>query len=316
MIMQKMTVYGLPLTPRKLIEQLAGASFCVSYATCRGAQVEDAIRFVGKDQILLVDNGAYTHWKRCRKAGGSGEMTEAYIDGFEEWAQDILDRCPQAVAVLPDIIGGTPDENYRLMCETMLDTDRCMAIWHLDEPIPYLIDLCERFGWIGFGSAGAYKTPGKPEWHARIKEALAAIDAWDARQKADNEGLVRPRLHLMRAQAFFHLYPFDSCDSCNIALNHCYYKHEGEGHVARMAKRIDGKVQGSAGPAAEHQIKRPLLEHVEQTRWEIEHRIEVATMRAAELGLIPRSVVYDRYPAAKAVAEMIDLAVEKWKEAA
>ena len=36
-------------------------------------------------------------------------------------------------------------------------------------------------------------------------------------------------------------------------------RDEGAGHLARFAGRVDARIQASAGPEAEHQIKRPLL---------------------------------------------------------
>lgn len=255
--MQKTTVYGLPLNPTSLLEQLEGGSFCVSYATREklGKQLDQAIRLVGKDGILLVDNGAYSHWQ------SGGQMTEDYIEGFEEWAADILERCPQAVAVIPDVIRGTMAQNAELIETTMLDLDRAMPIWHMDEPISYLIGLCERFSYIGFGST--IDKPGSAPWHARIKEAFAAIDAWEK-----ETGEVRPRIHMMRAQAFAHLYPFDSSDSTNVAVNHNRWAKTNnvtENHVGQLAARVDGKIQASAGAEAQHQKMRPLLDHVEST---------------------------------------------------
>jgi hypothetical protein len=88
--MEKTTVYGLPINPQTILEQLKGCSFCVSYGTKDklGGQLDDAIRLVGTDGILLLDNGAFSHWQRARKAGGGGEMTEAYVEAFETWAAD------------------------------------------------------------------------------------------------------------------------------------------------------------------------------------------------------------------------------------
>ena len=52
-------------------------------------QLEDAIRLVGEDQILLVDNGAFGMHKQ-----GVDARDEAYLDDYERWAQAIVDRCP------------------------------------------------------------------------------------------------------------------------------------------------------------------------------------------------------------------------------
>jgi hypothetical protein len=239
-----------------LLAQLRGASFCVSYGTRSklGRQLDDAIEMVGHDGILLVDNGAFTHFK------SGGVMDLEHVEGFEAWAQDILARCPQAVAVIPDVIGGTLEQQIELINTSMLDPWRAMAIYHLDEPISHLLWLCESFNYIGIGSAGDYVNINTQAWTARMHEVFAAIKQWEE----DSEGAyIRPRIHLMRAQSKAHLFPVDSSDSTNVAVNHKrQLKRSGE-TVADTAARIDRTIQASAGPEAEHQIKRPLLYHLE-----------------------------------------------------
>lgn len=259
--LEKTSVFGLPLNPRHLLEELAGASFCVSYATRDklGSQLDDAIRLVGQDGILLVDNGAFSMHKQ-----GISTRDESYQEAYEIWAQEILDRCPQAIAVLPDVIGGTEAENAELINTSMLDYDRAMPIWHMHESLDYLLHLCEGFGYIGIGSSGEYWQVGSPAWHARIAEMFAAIDAWEATSCG---AFIRPRIHMMRAQSMAHLYPFDSSDSTNVAMNHGRYRDQGEGYVAAFAARATAKIAASSGAEAEHQEKRPLLAHVEMAAW-------------------------------------------------
>lgn len=271
--MHKQAIYGLPINPRHLLNELAGASFCISYATRDrlGSQLEDAIRLVGEDGILLVDNGAFSLHKK-----GVSARDEAYIEGYEAWALDILARCPQAIAVFPDIIGGTVEDNWRLVCESQLPFDRAMPIWHMHEPISYLIHMCDAgFDYVGIGSSGDYWQVGSPKWHARLTEALDAIEAWE-RQGND----IRPRLHMMRAQSQAHLYALDSADSTNVAMNHCRYKSEGEGYVGRFADRVSAKIKASSGAEAEHQLKRPLLGHLESAAWEAQRLVEWQAYRA------------------------------------
>src|SRR5262245_48261836 len=134
--MKKLTVYGLPLNPMPLLEQLRGASFCVSYGTRAklGAQLDQAIELVGDDGILLVDNGAFSAWQN----GVDTMNDEGYLQGFADWANGIIERCPQAIVVLPDVIDGTAEQNWQLACETMTMinvADRAMAIWHMHEPL-------------------------------------------------------------------------------------------------------------------------------------------------------------------------------------
>jgi hypothetical protein len=279
--MKKQTIFGLPLNPMPLLEQLRGASFCVSYGTRGklGSQLDQAIELVGEDQILLVDNGAFS----AHKSGVDTMNDESYLQGFADWANDILDRCPQAVVIVPDVIGGTEEQNSQLVCETMtmLDPERSMPVWHMHESISYLLYLCESFGYVGIGSSGDFWQLGTPKWHARIAEALAAIDQWEH----DGEGAyIRPRLHMLRAQSLAHLYAFDSSDSVNVAMNHGRYRKEGDGHIGRFAKRVDDRIQASAGPEAEHQLKRPLLDHVEARNAEAVNFLAAAGYIVHEVG--------------------------------
>jgi hypothetical protein len=251
--MEKLTIFGLPLNPLRALDELAGASFCVSYATRKklGPQLADAIRLVGEHGMLLVDNGAYSLHRR-----GVATRDESYLDGFEAWANNILRLCPQAVAVIPDVIDGTEAENAELVRTTLLDRDRAMGVWHLDESLEYLIWLCESLNFVAFGSAGRYSNYNSPAWHARVAEAFAAIDKWEAEGEGAN---LRPRLHMFKVQSKAHLFPFDSSDSCNVARNHGRYRGT-PGRVGKFAARIDAKIQASAGEPADHQIKRPILD--------------------------------------------------------
>lgn len=258
--MQKTTVYGLPLNPTHLLEQLKGSSFCVSYATRAklGKQLNQAIDLVGavESSILLVDNGAFS----AHQAGVNTMTDETYLEGFATWANDISERCPQAIVVLPDVIGGTAEENWQLASTTMGMLDACeraMPIWHMHEPISYLLHLVATFNYIGFGSSAQYFNLDTPEWTARIEEAFAAIAAWEL-----ETGRSRPRIHMMRAQKKAHLFAFDSSDSTNVAMNHNRWSRTNgrDNHVARLAARVDAKIQASAGPAAAHQLERPLDE--------------------------------------------------------
>jgi hypothetical protein len=256
--MKKRTVFGLPITPIRHIEELRGSSFCVSYATRNrlGRQLDDAIDAVAADGILMLDNGAFSAWR---------SNVPMDVDGFARWAAGILERCEPAVAVVPDVIDGTEAANDEMIEEFFgacfelgLDVPRCrcMVVWHMHESIDRLLYLVEGYSYIAIGSSGEYAKIGTPAWHARIAEAMAAIDAF----VADSEGAYsRPWVHMMRAQSEAHRYDFDSADSCNVAVNHCRYKSEGPGHVARLAGRVAAKIDASCDGAERHGIDAPRL---------------------------------------------------------
>ena len=273
--MKKRVVYGTPLTPAHLIEELAGSSFCVSYWNRKklGSQLDKIIDIVGDDEILLVDNGAFSAWMSGQ------EMTEEYWEGFASWASDILARCPQAVAVVPDVIDGDAVQNDELMHDFMcmdwldnvgpLPTERLMVVWHMHEPVSRLQYLIESgFVYIAIGSSGEYSKPGTDAWTARIEEAFAAIDELVA-----TGAYARPWIHMMRAQAQAHKFDFDSSDSTNVAVNHCRYKSEGEGHVARFAERVSSKIVESCDMIERPEIEAPAFVAKEQERFDWLNRL-------------------------------------------
>ena len=90
-------VIGTPVTPKARFPSLAGSSFCVSHADPR--DLDRAIEFVGEDEILVLDNGAFSHWKK-----GKGAIDR---NKFWTWAKAAQARSPQPTAVIPDVIEGS-----------------------------------------------------------------------------------------------------------------------------------------------------------------------------------------------------------------
>ncbi len=76
----KRIVHGTPITPKRLLKQLKGCSFCVSYMNPE--QLNDCIELVGEDQILILDNGAFTAWRK------GIELNAEWWDGFYAWANE------------------------------------------------------------------------------------------------------------------------------------------------------------------------------------------------------------------------------------
>lgn len=233
MQMRKTVIFGTPLTPARHIDELAGESFCLSYGSA--ARINSNLHLylsnVAADGMVLVDNGAWSAYQK------GVDMGAGYWAEYEKWAKQILDDCPQAVAVVPDSITGDAAENVRLAEASTLPRDRAMVVWHMHEPLELLKRWASEYRYVAIGSSGEYAKVGTKKWHGRIAEAFKAL------------GAERPHIHMMRAQSMHHLYDFDSSDSSNVAVNHCRYKHEGAGHVARFAARIKAKIEASADGA-------------------------------------------------------------------
>ncbi len=234
--MNKLPIFGTPITPEHLLEELRGESFCVSYATKRDGQVERLMELAGR--MLMLDNGAFSAWQ---KGGEEPFLRAEYLEAYETWALDILDRCPAAVAVVPDTITGSTEMNRQLALSSRLPAERSMVVFHMHESDEYLEELLRGpWAYVAIGSSGEYAKPGTADWHCRMAAIMAVID----RVEADTGR--RPHVHMMRAQAQHRHYRWDSSDSTNLAVNHCRYKHTGPGYVRRFADRIHATVTGEA----------------------------------------------------------------------
>lgn len=248
----KKLVHGLPITPARLLPQLTGRSFCLSYMNPE--QTEQAIRTVGRDDLLILDNGAFTAWRRGMT------LDSNHWAGFWRWAVDIMQRCPQAVAVIPDVIEGSEADNWRMAQEAVRDhvpyelTGRLMFVWHMNESLERLVIAARIFNFIAFGSCSEYdimRGHGRQSAYGRrCALALTALRAATAIGKIPEH----PWLHMMRGLGALHAWGFNSADSCNIAINHHRTKHRFE-HVRAFADRLAAKVAGHAPEPA------PLLLH-------------------------------------------------------
>lgn len=206
--------HGTPITPRVVLEQLAGRNFCVSYAKPQDIKVCHRI-----GQSVMLDNGAYSVWRR-----GITVDWEAWADWVEPWLQ-----YPTTWAVLPDSIEGDEEENDQLCDEWawILAGYSTFPVWHLHESLTRLQKLSDRYGRICFGSSGAYSVIGNDPWRRRVTEAFDAI--------ADPSGRV-PWVHMLRGMSLAgDEFPFASVDSTDIGRNH----NREHNNARQMADRWD-----------------------------------------------------------------------------
>jgi hypothetical protein len=225
-------IHGTPITPAALLDQLAGESFCVSFAEPR--QLERCIELQDPEGMLLLDNGAFSHWR-----AGKGQIDRV---AFFEWANEAQHYCPVAVAVIPDVIEGSEEQNWMEAAIAVRELsdfpERLMFVWHMDDSIEQLKRAALLFNFIAIGSCAEFDVQkNRKAYLARLREASAVLDyieIFDGR---------RPWVHLMRGVAVLpEAIRFESADSTNIARNHCRTKGT-ERHVAAMAARLKAKVK-------------------------------------------------------------------------
>jgi hypothetical protein len=207
--------HGTPITPNEVMLSLAGCCFCVSFA--RPDQVRMAHEL---GQSVLLDNGAFSAWKR----GAETDWT-----GFYAWCDEWLDW-PTTWAIIPDVIDGSCEDNDALIAQWPLGI-RGAPVWHLHEPIERLIKLAGQWPRICFGSSGEFAQLDTPQWHARVSDAFNALSARHARL---------PWIHMLRGMDLGgSVYPFASLDSTNVARNHA--RNRCFRDAKRMAHMIDSR---------------------------------------------------------------------------
>lgn len=204
--------HGTPITPIKAIETMGGKHFCVSYA-----RPDDLKRCLNIGQSLMLDNGAFS----AKTRGLPFDR-----DGFYEWVEPLLTH--PHWAVVPDVIDGSVQEQRDMVKSWPFRKEMGIPVWHLGLSISYLIELCDLWGRVCFGSAGEYWQIGTPKWCHRMDEAFNALVKTYGRQI--------PWVHGMRmlGQASGP-WPLASADSTNVALHHAEHLE----CAGCMAKRID-----------------------------------------------------------------------------
>lgn len=191
---------------------MGGKHFCVSYA-----RPDSLARCKRLAQSLMLDNGAFS----CKTLG-----KEFDLPGFYAWAEEHLAH--PHWAVVPDVIDGTEQQQRDMVKTWPFRREFGIPVWHLGMPIPYLLELCDTWGRVCFGSAGEYWQIGTGKWAHRMDEAFNAL--------VRTFGQHLPWVHGLRMLGQSDgPWPLASADSTNVALHHS----EGVICAGCMAKRID-----------------------------------------------------------------------------
>ena len=204
--------HGTPISPMRAIETMSGKHFCVSYA-----RPDDLKRCLRLGQSLMLDNGAFS----AKTRGLPFDR-----NGFYEWVEPLLAH--PHWGVVPDVIDGSEDEQREMVKSWPFRKEMGIPVWHLGLSISYLIELCDAWGRVCFGSAGEFWQIGTSKWCHRMDEAFNAL--------VNTYGRQSPWVHGMRMLGQSSgPWPLASADSTNVALHHAEHLE----CAGCMAKRID-----------------------------------------------------------------------------
>jgi hypothetical protein len=203
--------HGTPVSPVAVLYELSGRNFCVSHA-----RPDDVRRVHQIGQSVMLDNGAFSVWKRGHKTDWQS---------YYEWCDRWLDY-PTTWAVIPDVIDAGTQEQDALLREWP-HGDRGAPVWHMDEPVSRVLRLVDEWPLVCVGSTAEFRKVLSPEWTRKMDEMWNEI----ARR---NKRL--PRLHMLRGMQLSGMHwPFYSVDSTDIAQNH----HLPHRSARAMADRWD-----------------------------------------------------------------------------
>ncbi|HIH8281403.1 hypothetical protein [Escherichia coli] len=192
--------HGGPITPDTCaIKAWKGRHAFISYANAGQINLASEIT-----QSFALDNGAFSFWKSNNPVDW-----ENYYAFVERWGNH-----PRfAFAIIPDVIGGSSEENDALIAKWPLGRGVGVPVWHMNEPDERFIRLCNEFPRVAIGSMGEYDAKRPRTCRAKLRDLIKHV--------VDKNGYPISKLHglrMLNKDIFMHI-PLSSADSTNIARN-------------------------------------------------------------------------------------------------
>lgn len=192
--------HGGPITPdTAALKAWKGRHAFISFAN--PAQLELASEIT---QSFALDNGAFSFWTKQRVVNW-----QEYYEFVARWGNH-----PRfAFAVIPDVIGGSSEENDALISKWPHGKFVGAPVWHMNEPDERFIRLCHEWPRVCIGSMGEYDAKRPRACRAKLRDLI--------RHVVDESGYPISKLHglrMLNKDIFMHL-PLSSADSTNVARN-------------------------------------------------------------------------------------------------
>lgn len=176
-----------------------GAGAFVSFA--RPDQLAASIKYAS---AVAIDNGAFSAWKR------------GLVINWQEFYQWLLPHYHHpkvSFFVIPDVVeGGEADNDALIDLMPRCFRDKAAPVWHLHESLNRLIELCNEWPRVCFGSSGDFASIRTERWHRRMHEAFDVI------YQKNNFKTKIHGLRMLDGRVLGN-YPLATADSTNLACN-------------------------------------------------------------------------------------------------
>lgn len=191
--------HGGPITP----ETCALRAWSRRHAFVSYAAPSQIALAASVSQSFGLDNGAFSLWR-------AGKPTD--WAGYYRWTERWLRHPSCDWAIIPDVIGGTEDENDALL-QAWPHGDRGVPVWHLDESRERLLRLATAWPRVALGSAAEWDVRRPARCLERLYNILPVI--------CDSDGFPMTKLHGLRMlnPKLVTALPLSSADSTNVARN-------------------------------------------------------------------------------------------------
>ncbi|HCT4965296.1 TPA: hypothetical protein OTY97_000751 [Citrobacter koseri] len=194
--------HGGPITPDTCaLKAWKGRHAFISFANSGQLALASEVT-----QSFALDNGAFS---LKDKEGKSHRNWHDYYAFVGRW----MNHPRFAFSVIPDVIGGSSEENDALITEWPYGNIIGAPVWHMNEPDERFIRLCNEFPRVCIGSMGEYDSRRPRRCVARLRDLI--------RHVVDENGYPVCKLHglrMLNADIFRHI-PLSSADSTNVARN-------------------------------------------------------------------------------------------------
>jgi hypothetical protein len=197
--------HGTPF-PEAVWQQVIRGRHClISFRDKRS--IDDAAKYC---QSFVLDNGAFSAWR-------SGKLITNWVP-YYKWVEEWSSHPGFDWAAIPDVIGGTEDENRGLVAFALnkygpFAQNFLVPVWHPHESFVWAESLAHDFRTIAIGGSDKYPL-GTKRWWKQIDQLFKSIC---------NEKTKRPicRVHGMRMldPDVFTRLPLASADSVNGSRN-------------------------------------------------------------------------------------------------